>query len=741
MTRALSYVEIDVPAWTQTSPDSPETESTLRFAVSTDYLPNSIPAIPSITDITVEPTTISLGQDLGQRAVVTVTFRDHRHVFDGEEFSSGTFWGKFRARYGLSLQGNPFRLIRGTLGQALDAMETRHYLIDSTAGPNSDGSYQIIAKDIFSLATGDKAQAPALSNGALVADIAFNAITMTLTPTGIASEYPTIAGTSPAIGYASIGGTEVVAFSPSGGDVFGLIRGQFNTTGVAHAAGERVQLALYYSNADPADIIYDLLVNYAGIDPDFIPIADWRAETAAYLPGVTYTALIADPRPVDKLIAEIIEQASLAVWWDDINQSIRLQVLQPISTALDTYDQDNTLAGTLEVMEQPEKRLSEVQVYYTKINPLVQDDEINNYSRTQRTSDDTAVTEYGSAAIKRIMSRWIPNNGATTAETLSNKQLARFRDPPRRVNFHVMRDQMTDPQLGGGYELGGTPFQDMTGVAVTIPIQITRLNPTPDHFEIEAEEMLWTPFGADIDPTIRAITISSNTNNVNLRDLHDAAYSTPTSGDTVNCIIQSGVIVGSVSTGTPAFDVGTWPVGVTVTVTVNGRIQGCGGGGGNGGGGAAAQLPLTDGTPGDAGGTALYTRQAISLTSTNGQIWAGGGGGGGTGALLASPAVYGGYGGCGGAGTLGGSGGSGGFGLLGANGVDGEPGNSEAGGTEGSLNPDGGGPGQAGTAGGTPAGTGSSAGGAGGAAGASIDGDSFVTDVGAPGDILGAQIN
>src|SRR5262245_59724571 len=100
MTRALTYVEIDLPAWTQSSPDSPEVECTIRFAVDTDYLPNSISVIASITNISINPAIVSLGENLGQRAEVAVTFRDHRHIFDGESFDSGTFWGKFRARYG-----------------------------------------------------------------------------------------------------------------------------------------------------------------------------------------------------------------------------------------------------------------------------------------------------------------------------------------------------------------------------------------------------------------------------------------------------------------------------------------------------------------------------------------------------------------------------------------------------------------------------------------------------------------
>ena len=107
MTKALTYVEIDIPAFTQNSPpNSPLTMQTYRFAVDAGYLPfATIDAIPSIRDVSIDPAMVSLGQDIGQRATVTVTFKDHRHIFAGEAFSSGTFWGKFRARYGLKLRG------------------------------------------------------------------------------------------------------------------------------------------------------------------------------------------------------------------------------------------------------------------------------------------------------------------------------------------------------------------------------------------------------------------------------------------------------------------------------------------------------------------------------------------------------------------------------------------------------------------------------------------------------------
>jgi hypothetical protein len=749
MTTVLTYVEIDVPAWTQTSPDSPEIELTFRFAVDTIYLPNNIAAIPSINEISIQPAIVSLGENLGQRASVTVTFRDHRHVFDGEDFSSGTFWGKFRARYGLTLQGNPLRLIHGELGQELEDMETRHYLIDTTDGPTADGIYKIIAKDILTFARASSAQAPLLSNGFVASDILAGAGSLSLSPTGIGSEYP-------ASGFAAIGGKEIVAFTRLG-DVMTLTRAQFNTIAQAHNAQDRVQLCLEYSTETPSFIINDLFVTYAGIDQDFIPLSNWEAETAAYL-GSVYTALIADPKPVDQLVSELIEQAALAVWWDDRNQQIRLQVLRSIGTTAATYDQDNTLQQTLEIEEQPQSRLSDIQVYFAKINPLIQDDETDNYRSVARVTDDLAEEEYGTAAIKVIHSRWIPVGGRIIAETLANKQLGRFRDPPRIVKFDVMRDQPLDPELGGGYQLGGTPFQTIIGAAETIPIQIIRLNPREDRFLIEAQEMLWTPFGGDIDPNTRTIIFDSNINNINLREIHDDLYPEPQSGNVINVIVNAGVIIGSTAIVSQldgsfaAFDVGTWPGGVTINMTINGRIQGRGGEGRSGGSGLWTGIVAIANPGGDglAGGTALFTRTAINVTSTNGEIWGGGGGGGGGGGYADSIQTYGGGGGGGGAGTIVGVGGTGGSAsggsLVNLVGNAGDNGVATAGGIAGqggagtnNQGGNGGGPGLAGAAG-TPAG-GGGAGGAGGTAGHAIDGDSFVTDIGAVGDIRGGQVN
>jgi len=494
------------------------------------------------------------------------------------------------------------------------------------------------------------------------------------------------------------------AFTPPAGPYFGdgddiyLTRAQFNTAAAAHDAEDRAQLCLVYSAQDVADIIADLLQR-AGVPASYIPLSSWQAETEAYL-GRVYTGVVAEPTAAAKLVAELIENG-LALWWDDLEQLIRLQVLREISTDADSFTADDILAGSLAIKEQPERRLSQVLTYFGRINPLRPLGDLDNYRSSALAVDAAKEADYGSAAIKKIASRWIPQFGRTAADRVNDILLARFRDPPRRFEFALDKHGGgVAPQLGGGYQLSAWPLQDDTGAAALVPIQVTRLEPPPQRITLEAEEMLFSGLEPE-DPTLDVVTIDVNTLNFDLRVTHDALYPAAQSGDTVRCIIQAGVIVGSDSTAAPAFDVGSFAAGVAVVVVNNGRIEGRGGDGGR------------DQIDGDDAGPALYTRSAVELDPA-GEIWGGGGGGGG-----------------GGGNNEGGGGGAGS--LPGAAFDGGAAGTTEAGGAGRSDGGDGGGPGQDGE-------DSADGQGVGGGAGNAIDGVSFVT-VTTAGDIRGAQVN
>lgn len=694
----------------------------VRFAVPTDYLPAEIDCVPSIKTITFDPSVVSLGKNLGERATLTITFTDHRDSDTGpggdpyissrsyDPFYQGTYFGKFRARHPF-LRGRYLRWINGELGQNIVDMETRHFVIDSFSGPSANGEYKIVAKDILKLADGERAKAPAVSNGFLTADITDVATSFTISPVGVGAEYP-------AGGHGSIGGKEIVSYTRSG-DVFTITRAQLGTAASTHKAQDRFQWVIYYNALAPHVIIADLLLTYAGVYLPHIDWGNWVIEVSTYINRL-YTAVLAQPTDVDVLISELIEQAGLSMWWDDRYQLIGMLALRGMVPDSGTFSEDNFIGESLTINEQPELRLSQVHTYFGQINPLTSLTDKSNYRSVSVVTDTVAEEDYGSPVIKEIFSRWIPALGRTVADKIGATQLARFRDPPRHFTLSVLRNSIDEVRLAHTYYVQGWSMQDETGAVAPATVQVTRLKAGPDIIVVDADEVLFnfSAPGVSDDPNVRNIIIDSDILNVNMRTAYDSLYPTPVAGNIVVCRINPGVTVGSAGAGAEAFTIGTWPVGVVLVLIVQGYLYGAGGAGGYGGGMAGGAS--LNGGPGTAGGTALLTTTALKV-ELPGRIWSGGGGGGGGGRKGIFPAGGGGGGGAGRVPGVGGptttttfgdtgtteTGGAGGLGIS----------DGGVGGAGGNL----GNPGNAGVQ------SGSGVGGAGGAAGYSISGYSLIT--------------
>lgn len=238
-------------------------------------------------------------------------------------------------------------------------------------------------------------------------------------------------------------------------------------------------------------------------------------------------------------------------------------------------------------------------------------------------------------------------------------------------------------------------------------------------------------------------TISSNTNDYNLRNAAIAAGWDQVSVLQATVTINSSIFVGSSSTGTAAFSTGSsFPAGSTLTVINNGYIVGRGGnggsGGGSGGGGGAGVVNSSGGARGTWQGSANPGQPGTNTTGGSGGVQGGGGNvpspsgnspaGGNSGGLalqvLASLTLT-------NNGTIGGGGGGGGGGGISVSPFPPNPFTfivtSHAGGSGGAL-------GSAGSAGTSGSALGP---GAGGAAGAAITGNSNITYL-ATGTILGA---
>lgn len=712
-------------------------QNEIMFALAAEYRPLGVEAIPCIKSVDFTPATINPGQDLGSRASLRVTFKDHPTPDTGmagdpyfadrayNPYEQGSFWPKFRARQPY-LRGEPLVWYQGFVGDDLADMERRTFIVESFDGPSADGTYTLIAHDMLKMLDGDRAQAPFVSAGRLNADITDVQTTAVLSPVGVGATYP-------GSGYLAIGGNEIVSFSRSGDDLT-IARPQLGSKASAHKATDKVQIVLDYVSADPADIIRDWMVNFAGVDPAYIPLDEWQAETAAYLKR-TYTGTLAEPKPVAQLVAELMRDCGLSIWWDDLAQLIRLRVLRPIPTEAVRYDETLMVKGKISISDQQDKRVSQVWVSYGQIDPT-QEDAKANFRATAATVDLASEANYGQSKIEKIASRWIPSGGLSAAQRVADMQLSRFATPPRLFKFTLFRDAQTAPQLGDGCRISHRTLQDATGARVDVPAQIIRVKPMPEGFEVWAEEFTFAPL--DLDN--RSITVNYDTTGVNIRTMHDESYPDPTPGTIVNFEVVAGVYVGSTSTSVPALQTGTWPtkavtgnrtsgsptltgIADTTDLFVNQRVSGTGipngakiisivpntsitldknassgsgtstaltvalvilnvtikgnvfGRGGNGGRGANGQGGIP-GQAGGAGGKAFKVDYPIYLTDTAGLT--GGGGGGGGGGPCRDPSDHKGGGGGGGQGELGGDGGEGP-----GNGREGTPGSRTAGGVGG----------------------------------------------------------
>jgi len=618
--------------------------STVRYAVPTSRLPLSIDAIPSIQGIQFDPAALELGKGLGVRASLSVAFKDHRspdNEVGGDRYpesraynpyDTGSYWGKFRSRFPY-LKNQPLRWIKGNISDSMDAMETRHYVIEDFAGPDNAGNFKIVAKDILKLADGDRALAPKVSNGYLQSDIGNSTTSIALLPASVGSEYPSS-------GKVCIGGTEIANFTRSG-DNMTIVRAQDNTPAEEHKADAKVQLVLEYDGENPADIWSDLLSNYADVPSEYIPLSAWTVESDTYINNL-YSAIIPEPTPVKELLNELLTQTATTMYWSDESQLINVSVLKRVPTDAVLFDDDIIEQDSLNIKDQPQSRVSQVWTYYGQLNPTLKLDEVQNYSNILATTNTDSEEFYGSPMVKQIFSRWIPAQAQSVASNLNNLILQRFVDPPRRLGFRLFRnDQLQIPQLVSGYKVESWPIQKPNGELDSIDAQIVRVKPNIDYIDVVAEEVRYSELIPDVDPDVIDLVIDTNSVSVNIYDLA-SQIKTVTSDTTVNVTINSGVVVGG-SSNSYGLRIGGFPSGAIVNITNNGTISGRAGRGGNGGAFTVDSIGQTSGFPvytqvlpqdGWDGGDALLIDYDVNFIN-NGNIYRGGGGGGGGGGAFA----------------------------------------------------------------------------------------------------------
>lgn len=633
-------------------------ETTYRFCENRSPLPLALEAVPSLSSVSVSPTAVSMEGGLGVRASASITMNDHNDytVFSSE---GARFWPRWRAENPY-YQGSRVRILSGYLVNGeydVNNFQAREYILEKWT--YASGRVNISCKDPLKLADNDRGQAPKATSVVLTAEVdeVTTSIYVDDLSIFVAGEYIRI-------------NSEVMLITNIATDRMTVVRQQYNTELSSHSIDDAVQVCLYYNDTLP-NIMYDILVNYSGIDPDFINKQGWDDEAALFLPGF-YQTLLTEPVGTKDLIEELTQQAPHYLYWDERTNKIELVAIkQPPDESQVITDEANIIEGTVKVTDKNDMRISRVIVNFGQIDPTKKLDEFANYRQAYVRVDPDSEINYGTSKLKTIYSRWINNSNKAAAIRLAARIGRRFAKSPRAVTFGLDAKD-SDIWTGSPVRINTADIlNEITYDRYDMPVQVTSVV-EKGFYQYEALEHTYgnpTEEDEEVDGNGEIVILSGEIVDINLRDIYDTLFPTVEPDANVVFLLDQSCTAGGTTLGA-AVNTGSWPeLDTPPLIDVRGLLLGKGGDGAD-----------VDGDGMD-GGVALELQNDIRF-SNDGIV--GGGGGGGCYTLEVEGGIQKAPGG-GGAGFILSNAGTGGFTNTGGNEVPANPGTKTSGGTGGSY--------------------------------------------------------
>lgn len=473
-----------------------KTVLTVKFVNNRSNLPKGLNAYPCLQEkgVTAFSSTVNIaGSDdrlgaFGRRATVEVKLKDFvaddigidkyqtERVSGAAQSSAvgynpidrGTFFTKLKARWPY-YAGRSLRVVDGFIdGGVLVVDQTRHFIITNMVGPDKDGNVSFEGKDVLALADDKKAVAPRPSKGKLDAAVTIDVgQVFNLTPAGIGTEYATS-------GWATIG-SEVVSFTRSTDAVTITGRGLYGTVAATHSIGDSFQEALNIQTARIDDTIYDLLVNYANIPSSYCPlVSEWEPEITTWLSSLTLDTVITKPTGVSQLVSELAV-LGVSIWWDEVNQKIKLQASHPVGDASITPISDRDNIKSIKQEDRDEDRLTQVHFYSKQSDPTKDYKDKSNYDQINVLVDTDAesVNAYNDTKFREVFCRWLNNGADAVVRTLGIRLLKRFNTPP--ILYTILLDAK-DRGIGlvDVLEIDSRVVTDETGLVVKNLVQVIK---------------------------------------------------------------------------------------------------------------------------------------------------------------------------------------------------------------------------------------------------------------------------
>lgn len=430
---------------------------TLRFCANISGIPVDELFFPCLLSVSSRSSSVNIAgankklSAFGKRATLDVVLQDfpyHDRLLDkyqrerisGAALASGngydpakvgTFFPRLLARWPY-YANRPVRHVEGYIDDGeFVAIKTSHFIIVDFEVDSND-RVTLKGRDPLDLASNEKSVLPQPSNGVLALNIGSGLSSFDLSPEGIGdSEYPET-------GRALVG-SEYMAFTRTEDTITPTERGLSGTIASSHDQGENFQVGFSLNDTRVDDALADIFINYAGIDPSYIPTAKWEAEITRWAPGLKLTGDVVKPEDISKFIPEI-STLGFSIWWDDENQEVGLKAVRPIDNDTIFKLNDDNAIKEISISHNQSDRITEVLFSTVIKSPLDDPDSSKSYLRGRYIVDPIAKSDnaYGDSKFKEINCRLLNQGNDDLVRVTGRSLLRRFVDAPK--SYEILLD-------------------------------------------------------------------------------------------------------------------------------------------------------------------------------------------------------------------------------------------------------------------------------------------------------------
>ncbi len=418
---------------------------------------------------------------VGSRATLSASLTDFPDINqDGFHFANLKTGGQF-------VENRIAKVWRGYYTAVFDwaNFTSETWLIKDIPYPKDNGSVTVNLRDLLDRGAFTKNKAPEVSTGTLktaIADASFAG------PIGInttdQSEYDLKAG----LGYGVVRiDDELIRYTTvtpvtDGVELSGIGRGYENSTASSHEVDVSVLWALVFDDELASDVIAYLYENYAGVDPSYIPIAEWESALDK-VGSPLLNAIITDQSTVNDLVNEICEPLQAYVYWDPTLAEIKLLPLEPQIPAVTLDNKKNIMPGGVSITEMHDDRLSRFIIYHGQRDRTQDRKEPSNYAKITANTNPTAAANYDQVQQRSVFFRWLGADQVQTAQGLAARWVQARSVTPLQVGFMV---DIKDSTYNIGDVIGVTSVQYASlGVLIPLSVQIISKKYVKSHTAVE----------------------------------------------------------------------------------------------------------------------------------------------------------------------------------------------------------------------------------------------------------------